>query len=41
MTTGQKTEERPGAGMIFAYKTANVYRYTGAIPNVIPATPGA
>lgn len=42
MTTGQKTEERPGAGLVFAYKTANVYRYTGEIPNVIvpevPAT---
>lgn len=32
MTTGQKTEERPGAGIVFAYKTANVYRYKGVIP---------
>lgn len=38
MTTGQKTEERPGVGMIFAYKTANVYRYKGNIPIVIPPT---
>lgn len=38
MTTGQKTEERPGVGMIFAYKTANVYRYKGNIPIIIPPT---
>lgn len=41
MTTGQKTEERPGAGLVFAYKTANVYRYTGAIPNAVEPAPGA
>lgn len=35
MTTGQKTEERPGAGLVFAYKAANVYRYTGALPIVV------
>lgn len=40
MTTGQKTEERPGAGLVFAYKTANVYLYAGAIPNVIPPIEG-
>lgn len=40
MTTGQKTEERPGAGLVFAYKTANVYRYKGKIPNaLVPAEP--
>lgn len=38
MTTGQKTEERPGIGMIFAYKTANVYRYKGHIPVVVVPT---
>lgn len=37
MTTGQKTEERPGAGLVFTYKTANIYHYTGMLP--IVATP--
>lgn len=32
MTTGQKTEERPGAGLVFAYKTANVFCYKGVVP---------
>lgn len=32
MTTGQKTEERSGVGLIFAYKTPNIYRYVGEIP---------
>lgn len=41
MTTGQKTEERPGAGLVFSYKTANIYRYTGAIPNALPPEPDA
>ena len=36
MTTGQKTEERPGAGMVFVYKTANVYRYVGKFPDSTP-----
>lgn len=41
MTTGQKTEERPGAGLVFTYKTANIYRYTGALPVVVePENPG-
>lgn len=32
LTTGQKTEERPGGGLVFSYKTANIYRYKGSIP---------
>ena len=36
MTTGQTPEERPGAGMVFAYKTANVYRYVGKFPASTP-----
>ena len=41
MTTGQKTEERPGAGMIFSYKTANICQYTGTIPSAVVTEPGA
>lgn len=41
ITTGQKTEERPGVGMIFAYKTANIYRYTGVLPLVAEAPVGS
>lgn len=36
MTTGQKTEERPGAGLVFTYKAANNYRYVGALPVALP-----
>ena len=41
MTTGQKTEERPGAGLVFAYKTANVYRYVGKFPSSEAVEPAA
>ncbi len=39
MTTGQKAEERPGAGMVFKFNTANVYKYTGTIPTEPPVAP--
>lgn len=38
MSTGQKTEERPGIGMVFTYKTSNVLRYKGKIPIVVVPT---
>ncbi|MEG0796802.1 MAG: hypothetical protein RR397_09925 [Odoribacter sp.] len=39
MTTGQKTDELSGAGLVFTYKTANIFRYVGKIPSSVPTPP--